>query len=55
MKRPALQTQEWRDFQSAPDPESTPQKFKAALTRAEERVKHKGGKPSSANPKLRPL
>lgn len=44
MKRRKLHTQEWRDFQPVPDAESSPQRFKAALTRAEERVKQKGRK-----------
>ncbi len=49
MKKPELRTQEWRDFQPVPDPESTPARFQAAARRAEERVKErakqKGGKP----------
>jgi hypothetical protein len=44
MKKPKLHTQEWRDFQPLTDAESTPQRFKRALTRAEARVKQKGRK-----------
>ena len=44
MKKPKLHTQEWRDFQPVPDPESTTQRFRAAMKRAVERVKQKGRK-----------
>ncbi len=49
MKKPKLHTQEWRDFQPVPDPESTTERFRAALKRAEERVKQKAGKPIAAS------
>ncbi|MGA2903828.1 MAG: hypothetical protein ABSD98_08350 [Candidatus Korobacteraceae bacterium] len=37
MAKPKLHDQEWRDFQPVSDPESTVEKFKAALERAQAR------------------
>jgi len=49
MRKPELRTQEWRDFQPVPDPESTAERFWASTKRAEKRVgeraKQEAGKP----------
>ena len=44
MKEPELHTQEWRDFQPVLYPESTTEKFRSAIKRAEEQVKERARK-----------
>jgi hypothetical protein len=54
MKRHDLHSQEWRDCQPLPEPESTSKRFMVALSQAEERIKQKSGKSSSIDLKPRP-
>ncbi|MGE0444607.1 MAG: hypothetical protein AB7P99_05220 [Vicinamibacterales bacterium] len=48
MKKPERHSQEWRDFQPVPEPEGSVERFKAALKRAEGRIRKKTAKPVPA-------
>jgi len=49
MSEEKLHDQEWRDFQPFPEPESTTEKFRAALDRAQKRA-DQGNLPPSSPP-----